>query len=213
MLVQLFTAISAVFKKANVGLEIIEWSVGAGKEFVANKIAEIVMEYKRQNPQVTRSSTSVPEVQEDSMILVNRSIRPSYPDWMREVMHPELDALGPAEYEIGAVEQWLHDGQKDGKLIEGNKIYNQLKETDTLKTCLGLRDLEEIQKKNIAFFRKHFKGKAVFGWRSIVRNRGGNLSVPFLYEDGGEVVLSWRWVDDDWVSSRPALRFASGTKV
>lgn len=153
-----------------------------------------------------------PEVEIDSIIRVDRSIRPSYPDWMKEVMHPELENSGPAEYDILAVEQWLHDGQKDGKWIEGNKIYSHLKETNTLKTCLGLRDLEEIQKKGIAFFRKHFKGKAVFGWAGIVRNRNGNLSVPCLYEGGAKVVLNWHWTDSPWRSSNPALRHASSTK-
>ncbi len=136
-----------------------------------------------------------PEVALDPIIRVDRSIRPSYPDWMQKVMHPELESVGPAEYDISSIEQWLHDGQKDGKCIEGNKIYNHLKKTDTLKTCLGLRDLEEIQKKGIAFFRKHFKGKEVFGWAGIGLERDGNLLVPSLYERGDEVILRWRWTD------------------
>lgn len=154
-----------------------------------------------------------PEVELDPIIRVDRSIRPSYPDWMKEVMHPELESAGPAEYDISAIEQWLHDGQKDGKYIEGNKIYNHLKKTDTLKTCLGLRDLKEIQKKGIAFFRKHFKGKAVFGWAGIVRDRDGNLRVPYLYVRDDEVVLGWGWADYDWDGGSPALRFASSTKA
>lgn len=166
---------------------------------------------------VTRKEIKVtppePEVELDPIIRVDRSIRPSYPDWMKEVMHPELESVGPAEYDISAIEQWLHDGQKDGKYIEGNKIYNHLKKTDTLKTCLGLRDLEEIQKKGIAFFRKHFKGKAVFGWASVVRDRDGDLIVPCLYECGGRVVLDWLWTDHAWYDYRPALRFASSTKA
>lgn len=145
----------------------------------------------------------------DSIIRVNRSVRPSYPDWAKTVMHPELEPTGPAEYDIEKVEQWLHDGQKDGKWIEGNKIYAHLKETDTLKTCLGLRDLEEIQKKGIAFFRKYFQGKAVFGWKSVVRNRYGILFVPCLCEDDDEVVVRWSWLARGWDGRSPALRFAS----
>ncbi len=152
-------------------------------------------------------------VDDEGKIHVDRSIRPSYPDWMKEVMHPELESVGPAEYDIAVVEQWLHDGQKDGKCIGGNKIYNHLKKTDTLKTCLRLRDLEEIRKKGIAFFRKHFKGKAVFGWAGIVRNRSGSLSVPYLYGYGDRVVLYWLWTGSDWDGNGPALRFASSTKA
>ena len=156
---------------------------------------------------------SVPEVEIDPIIRVDRSIRPSYPHWVKMVMHPELEDKGPAEYDISVVEQWLHDGQKDGKRVKGNEIYDHLKKTDTLKICLGLRDLEEIQKKGITFFRKHFKGKAVFGWAGIVRDSGGHLLVPDLYEDDDEVVLSWYWTDGDWDDYRPALRFANSTQA
>lgn len=164
-----------------------------------------------ETPKVPLSDTA--EVALDPIIRVDRSIRPSYPDWMKEVMHPELEGVGPSEYDISAVEQWLHKGQEGGKWIEGNKIYKHLKETDTLKTCLGLRDLEEIQKKGIAFFRKYFKGKAVFGWAGIVRLRFGNLHVPCLFEYGDKVVLDWSWTDYDWNDSNPALRFASSPKA
>lgn len=166
--------------------------------------AELVLKIK---------SAPEPEVTIDSIIRVNLSIRPSYPDWMKEVMHPELEAVGPSEYDGAKLEQWLHDGQKDGKWIEGNKIYAHLKKTDTLKTCLGLRDLEEIQKKGIAYFRKHFAGKAVFGWSSVVRSRDGYIDVPYLYGHGGKVVLDWHWLDRIWHSSDPALRHASSTQA
>ncbi len=145
----------------------------------------------------------------DSIIRVDRSIRPTYPDWVKTVMHPELEPLGPAEYDIAEVEQWLHEGQKDGKWIEGNNIYAHLKEIDTLKTCLGLRDLEEIQKKGIAFFRKHFGGKAVFGWSGVVRLRHGDLCVPYLCGFGDRVVLYWSWLGLGWDGDYPALRHAS----
>ena len=76
------------------------------------------------------------------------------------------------------------------------------------KDDLGLHDLEEIKKKGVAFFRVHFQGKAVFGWKSGVLGRDGRLSVPCLVADGGEVVLCWRWLGDDCRSGFPALRFA-----
>ena len=182
----------------------VEW-LSTGKNFslialLARGEAELVLKTK---------PAPEPEQVIDSIIRVNRSIRPSYPDWMKEVIHPELEAVGPSEYDGAKLEQWLHDGQKDGKWIEGNKIYAHLKKTDTLKTCLGLRDLEEIQKKGIANFRKHFAGKAVFGWASVVRNRLGSLRVPYLFERGGKVVLYWHWLDDSWGRSHPALCHAS----
>jgi hypothetical protein len=56
-------------------------------------------------------------------------------------------------------------------------------------------------------FRKLFAGKAVFGWKSVVRRSDGRLFVPCLYEDGGEVVVRWFWLDNFFFSRHPALRF------
>ena len=147
-----------------------------------------------------------------NIIHVNRSVRLSYPEWVEKIMHPELKNTGFAEYDISAVEQWLHDGQKDGNIIEGGKIYSHLKDTDKLKTCLGLRDLEEIQKKDLVFFRKHFQGRAVFGWKSIVLHYYGYIVVPCLYEGNFGVVLSWEQLGHYWDDSKPALRFASSSQ-
>jgi hypothetical protein len=78
-----------------------------------------------------------------------------------------------------------------------------------LKNCLGLRDLEEIQKRGANVFKLHFADKAVFAWKSVVRARSGNLDVPWLFEGGHEVILLWSWLGCRWNSSDPALRFAS----
>jgi|GEM_PF-3237465 len=43
----------------------------------------------------------------------------------------------------------------------------------------------------------------------FVRNRNGNLNVPYLYLNGDQVVLNWNWLDNDWNDSNPALRFAT----
>ncbi len=150
-----------------------------------------------------------PEVGIDPIIRVDRSVRPSYPDWVMTVMHPELENAGPSEYDVSKDEQWLHDDQKGGKWTTGNNIYVHLKETGDLKNHYTLRDLEEIQKKGIAFFRKYLAGKAVFAWGSVVRDRNGNLSVPYLCEGGGSVVLCWYWLGCGWRSFSPGLRHAS----
>ena len=199
------------FQRNGVGSDVLEWlSSGTNLELVrrlARGEAELISK--------TKTATILePEVEVDSIIRVDRSIRPSYPDWVKEVIHPELESVGPAKYDISGVEQWLHDGQKDGKCVKGTKIWAELNKPEILKDHLGLRDLEEIQKKGIMFFRKHFKGKAVFGWKSIVWDRNGDLlRVPCLYKVGGEVILGWRWADYGWCDDDPALRFASGAKA
>ena len=150
-----------------------------------------------------------PEPPLDTIIRVDRSIRPVYPGWVKTVQHPDLEPLGPAEFDASRLELWLHEGQSDNKYTKGHKIYEHLKEKKILEDCLGLRDLEEIQKKGLAFFRKFFKGKTVFGWKSVVLDRYGSLRVPYLCGSGDKVVLDWRWLGSGWGGNNPALRFAS----
>jgi hypothetical protein len=58
-----------------------------------------------------------------TILTIDRSIRSRHPDWVKTVMHPELEATGPAELNLGTVEQWLHPDQKNGR-VEGNHIYD-----------------------------------------------------------------------------------------
>ncbi len=81
-----------------------------------------------------------PEPVLNFLVRVDRSVKPSYPDWMKKLMHPELELAGPAEYNLqDGVEQWLHDGQKNG-VVSGNTIYKHLQKGDNLATCLNLQD-------------------------------------------------------------------------
>jgi len=146
----------------------------------------------------------------DTIIRVDRSVRPVYPDLAKVVvMHPELEIVGLAEYDLSNVELYLHDDQKDGKWMEGTKIYKHLKETDSLKACLGLQDALEIKKKGIEVFRKLFGGKVVCCWKSVVRDHDGNLYVPYVYDGSDRVVVDWRWLVNDWSDDYPSARFAS----
>ncbi len=143
----------------------------------------------------------------DPIVRVDRSVRPVYPDWVEKVMHQKLENTGPAEYDASKLELWLHPDQKS--VVRGNVIYSHLEDKNLLSGCLGLRDLEEIRKKGIAFFRQNFKGLAVFAWKSVVRDRNDDLSVPYLYGSGGGVVLGWYWLGLRWHANDLALRFAS----
>lgn len=109
------------------------------------------------------------------------------------------------------IELWLHPKQK-GDLITGNEIYQYLKENNLLKDCLTLEDLQEIQKLGLEEFNKHFKDKWVYGWNSV-QDRRGRLYVPCLCEYGGEVVVSWDWLDHYWDSNDLALRFSKSSGI
>jgi hypothetical protein len=175
----------------------IEW-LSAGQNF------ELVMRLARGEAKIVMTPS-----EDDTIIRVNRSVKPVYPDWVAEVLHPDLELSGPTEYNIGQVEQWLHEGQKKGGCIKGQQIYEFLKENKMLESCLGLADLHAIQAEGIDFFQEHFDGKLVFGWKSIVRHYDGDLCSPRLYDSGGQVMLGWLWLGDSWYFDDPALRLAS----
>lgn len=113
--------------------------------------------------------------------------------------------------EQGEFELYLHDKQKDD-CITGEELYKHLQDNNLLDGCATEDDLKEIQAQGIVFFKKYFDGKYIYAWKNLVRNRSGNLSVPFLYEDGGLVVLLWHWAGNIWSSGNPALRHASTMK-
>jgi len=43
----------------------------------------------------------------------------------------------------------------------------------------------------------------------FVQNDDGNLNVPYLIENDGQVNLNWNWLDNNWNVSNPALRLAT----
>lgn len=150
----------------------------------------------------------------DTIIRIDRLARPAYPDWvdLAWINSPEFIALeqaGPADYDLATdVEQWLHDGQKEGGWVRGEAIRDYLVANKLLEKQFGLADGLAIQAKGIAVFRKFFSGKIVFLWRSVVRVRDGDWHVPYLCEGGGQVCLSWRWLGGGWSGGSPGLRFA-----
>jgi hypothetical protein len=98
-------------------------------------------------PQPKSAPHGVPSL---DTICVHRSILPVYPNWVKMVMHPDLEAAGPDKYDLATIEPWLHDGQKNGGRVVGNRIYEHLQRNNMLDSCLGLRDGEEIQGKGSA---------------------------------------------------------------
>ncbi len=141
----------------------------------------------------------------DFLVRVDRSVRPTYPIWVKKLMHPELECAGPPEYDLSRVEQWLHDDQKPGSVVHGKIIYKQLKDGG-LATCLNLQDGLAIQAKGVAVFRNLFAGKAVPLWASVVRNQVGRDLVPTLCLRGDRIVCDWKKIRSDFSSSCPACK-------
>lgn len=141
------------------------------------------------------------------IICVDRTVCPTYPDFVKEVKYPELELTGPAEFDAGTLGQWLHPKQESG-IATGNEILEELIAKKLLEGCLGLVDLQAIQARGSGFSRKHFLMRAIPGWKSVVLNRNGNFNVPYLRDDGVGVELDWYCLDYFWDSFSPALRHA-----
>ncbi len=168
--------------------------IGGGKIIVAEQVLE--------PPLGNNSGIAV-----NSTIHVEHSIVPKYPVWISKIVYPEYEMFTIHEYDISSVKEYFHEGQKNGKMIEGNKIHAFLIQNELLKDCLGYRDLEEIQKNGLHFFRTYFKGKGVFGWGTIVTDFKGGLHTPRLFEQNSEVQLGWRSLECSWNDTNPALHF------
>lgn len=143
-----------------------------------------------------------------TIIHVDRQALPTYSEWMKELVRPLEERMGPKSFDVAKLDHYLFGKQKTNGYETGHAIQKHLEDEDLLKTCLNLQDLIAIQAKGIDFFRAHFKGKAVFAWKSVVRNRDGDLYAPCLIEFDGRVGLGWRWLDDLCHENDPALRFA-----
>lgn len=142
------------------------------------------------------------------LLFVDRTIKPTYPDFVGKVLHPELEHTGPSHLDPALTPLYLHPKQKNGGALEGNKLYAFLKETGLIEHCFSLRDGEEL-KKNPHLFPESWKGQFVFLWKSVVQHRGGGLSVPCVVLHGGQVCLHWYWLGDDWSGNVPAALSAS----
>lgn len=137
-------------------------------------------------------------------VYIRRSLDVYYPKWVHEVMHPELEFTGPTEYSLDTLDFCLHDTQKNGDGMRGYDLYEYLKKNKMLKSCLSLRDGEEIRHKGQDVFQKLFTGKALLLWKSAVKYShpaGFGLRVPYLYQmclfqDRWSIELDWRDLDD-----------------
>lgn len=100
----------------------------------------------------------------------------------------------------GKTELWLHPKQESG-WVGGRKILAHLTQSGLLAGCVDLDDLRAIQAQGVDFFRKNFRGKAIFGWRGVSVG-----FVPCLFEFGGKVILDWSHLGCSWHACDPALR-------
>jgi len=83
-------SVEAVFNKLG--------GVGGAKRFLADELMLV--------------ETLKPESQLEPaffLVYVDRSVKPTYPDWFKKLEHPELEYSGPTEYNLCGVQKWLHN--------------------------------------------------------------------------------------------------------
>lgn len=140
---------------------------------------------------------------------VDRKVKTQYPDWILKLLYPKLEKAGPTKYNIHKLNKLV---PLKNDFLSGELIYEAIK--DDLAQCLSLADLLAIQAKGVEIFAKVFKGKNIFGWRSIAKARhthGGHIVVPYLsyYSVPKETFkIDWFCLDDKFHGpSDPVLRF------
>lgn len=117
---------------------------------------------------------------------------------------------GKLTWDASKVSLYVADGQKNGKVLEGNKLRNEL----DLKPVLNANVLQYLLA-NPHLIPEDWKTdgngntRYIFFWGTIYRDSRGSLCVGYLYWSGGS--WGWRshWLDDDWRGHDPAALLAS----
>ena len=134
------------------------------------------------------------------------------PHWRKRnggILYRYLERVARRQYNLkNDVEPWQHPSQTT-RFVDGNFIYEFLNTENVFDRQLGYSDLLAIQAKGVEVFRALFKGKKLFAWRSIVKNRGRSHSVPYLEERAGRLVINWCWLIIRWDENNVALQFKS----
>lgn len=94
---------------------------------------------------------------------------------------------------------YLSDGQKNGKVVEGNKLRKELKD----KPVLNANVLDYLLA-HPELIPEEWKGKYIFFWETIYRDSDGNLNVRYLNWDGTQWNWNYNWLDNDWNDDNPA---------
>ncbi|MFA5778419.1 MAG: hypothetical protein WC870_02970 [Candidatus Paceibacterota bacterium] len=146
-----------------------------------------------------------------TIVHVDRSRRPIYPEKMR-VVHRNLELTGPKEYNLhGQVEFWLHKEQKAETIVQGATIFSELEDRKELKLCLGLADGLAILEKDHSALHWLFKGRTLHLWKSVVKDltAENDFLVPCLLEKGTRMGLHWKHLRYYLTTNDVALRFKS----
>jgi hypothetical protein len=130
-------------------------------------------------------------------------------DWQKEEHRKsgkvELEHRDGKLYANGQeVARYLSEKQKDGKVVGGHELRQELADKPVLNACV----LDYLLK-HPELIPEEWKNGVTYFWGTIFRRSGGNLYVAYLFWGGG----GWRWRCDwlgyGWRDYEPAACLAS----
>lgn len=125
--------------------------------------------------------------------------------WKVEEHQITANSCGTLEWDANNVEFYLDDDQKNGQVIEGNKLRKRLARKPILNANV-LDYLLQNPKLIPDSWKKDESGdtRYVFFWGTIYRNQKGDLRVRSLCWFGGRWRWHASWLESAWASGDPA---------
>jgi len=111
---------------------------------------------------------------------------------------------GQFQWDAAKVKLYLDSGQKDRKLVTGNKLREAL-----AKEPIFNANLLDYLLANPHLIPEEWKGRYVFFWGTIYRHWDGSLFVRYLGWHGDGWYYTFGWLDGGWDGDAPALVYAS----
>lgn len=212
MLLGLFTIVRDTFAKQNVGIEVVSWLNGDGRqEFVKNFLQPLAEAYVRTQCWRTVSKTCI-EVNLDAPLrLPFEDAQVVWPETPGKLGWVKVERQGDKLFVDGReVTLYLTDEQRTGAIIKGHDLWKALKGKPVVHTAImwalldnphlipdGLKRDEQNRTRYIYFWAVGFCGSR------------GDLCVLCLCWRGG----GWRWgcgrLGGGWGSQGPAALLAS----
>jgi len=137
--------------------------------------------------------------------LIDCDARPFVPDGLSFKEADQLPGTvgGKLLWDKAKSALFLAETQEKG-MVSGHALLKELKDKPVFKA-----NVLDYLRAHPELIPEDWKGKAVFFWGTIYRNRGGYLCVRYLYRDGGRWGWHCLWLDGGWSSDDPAAVRAS----
>lgn len=133
--------------------------------------------------------------------LIDFDAAPFLPDGWKVEEHQKGGAF---KWNAAKVKLHLSKNQQGGKIIQGNKLRDELK----TQTVFNANVLDYLLA-NPHLIPEEWKGKYVFFWGTVYSHSSGSLCVRCLYWRDGGWRWSFRWLCRGWYGRRPAALSAS----